>query len=263
MKKIILLIVTCLFTCFAKADEPFWVWNITSKDSMIWVSINIPKVTYKIIFRGSKIAWGEEKNSTLLREIEKEKYENDIKDVDTKTQGSACAIVDGSVCFLENGNWKEVFHVPYRLINHLNIRDNGEILVGGYGLFFGRYHDGVFTRIFFIDGYELQNVNIDIRTEKEGCPEENPDTENSEEMGDDFSPYPSSVCFCDGRKIGYINDADGYVNFRSTPNMQAPIIGIILDRVRVFYWDDGNNGNWYKVEINNVEGYVHKSRIRS
>jgi hypothetical protein len=161
----------------------------------------------------------------------------------------------------------------------VSVKDNDEIWADGHvgyaGTFVAFYNKKVWKRLFFTDRYESQNTHIYICEKGENCPEGEPEPDrNSYETEEEYNTalsdylsieggdgYPSSLCFCDGRKIGYIEDKDGYVNFRNRPDIKSDIIGIILDRIRVFYWEN-ENSDWWKVEINDVEGYVHQSRIK-
>jgi hypothetical protein len=153
-------------------------------------------------------------------------------------------------------------------------KEKGEIWAGGIHCFVAYYHRGAVLQIFFKDQYELMGTRIGLLTEKEDCPEEEIQLAFEDGIVYEVFRYGyhdpnimsvvsyDSICFCDSRKTGYIGDDSGFVNFRTGPNISAPIIGIILDKVRVFYWDNEDKEDWYRVEINGKEGYVQKSGIK-
>jgi len=284
MKKIIFLITVCLCVSIAKADEFPYAYYFSSKNSTVWICVSANRNNcpiYKIDFDNSgKISWGEEKNLTVYNKIANEHRDYINRLYPTTDYTQLITVYDkkndllwaekrrGWLSFCKNDIWVNVYQIPDRTIGLtvLHSGNDGKVWVGGYA-FVGYYHNEVFTEIFFIDEYDLQGTSI-YTCEEDNCIEE----ELSEEDFDSYDDYvlamygpgyPSEICFCDGRKIGYINDSDGFVNFRSAPNISAPIIGIILDNVRVFYWDNENNRDWYRVEINDTTGYVHKSRIKS
>jgi hypothetical protein len=280
MKKTVLFIIAYCSVCITKADEIPYVESFFSKDSIVWILVSKnysggnPGI-YRIDFHSSgKITWSEERDNEICMNVLDAKRYIKGKPVYDKKSNLFWIVNEEQLRYGKPDVWTGVAVIPRRQIievSALHIGDDSKVWVGGYA-FVGYYHNRIFTRIFFIDNYALQGTFVEICEEGKECPEEKePDPEDYDNIEDYDEAigglygdgYPSSVCFCDGRKIGYINDADGYVNFRSAPDAQAPIIGVILDRVRVFYRDDGNNGNWYKVEVNDVEGYVHKSRIRS
>ncbi len=169
------------------------------------------------------------------------------------------------------GHYNEnLYKIPYSDAI-LHIRDNGEVWWGTYcfvGYYYkgdDNYNEGTGIRIFFIDEYELQGTSIYLCSDEKNCPKEKePIIENydnwedyNEAMAELYGDsYPDSKCYCDGRKVGYIKDINGFVNFRIAPHISAPIIGIILDNVRVFYWDNEDNQDWYRVIVNDTEGYV-------
>ncbi|MDR3226195.1 MAG: SH3 domain-containing protein [Prevotellaceae bacterium] len=166
------------------------------------------------------------------------------------------------LCQYKNNKWEKKSLFPENNgISTIFLRDNGEIWVGGYA-FVAYYYNEMWTRIFFLDEYEFNGTDIVIVDKEEDIPVINDDELNNEELARLYGDSaPDAVYFADGRKIGFIQDADGYVNFRKQPNGNSEIHGIILSNVRVFYWDDKNT-NWWKVEVNNIKGYVHKSRIK-
>jgi len=264
MKKAVLLIVICLFSCFAKADEPLWVDYISSKDSTVWIVVNIPDIIYKIVFDGSgKICWGKETDSVLCNTIKNE-YSCYIKHINSTNDHTKLKTAYDKKSKL---SWS-VKEGELRVCESKTLMSDVEKKGYDY-LCFCESDDWINAyQIPVIDEYNTQGVRAYTRTEEEACPKEkeaNPedyDNEDDYEEAIALAPSPSSICFCDGRKVGYIKDSDGYVNFRNAPSISAPIIGIILDNVQVFYWDDKNNGNWYRVEINDITGYVSKSRVR-
>jgi hypothetical protein len=288
MKRKVLLTVVCLLSCFVQADEFPYVNQIVSNDSTVWLLISTNHsnghLTYRIDFDNlERIYWREETDSVLCSNIKKQyaeswKYPNLLKKRTTAydKSGNLWEIRGTSLGFSNNDNgWKELYHCESCIECVLHIRDNGEIWIGGYS-FIGYFYKKEFQRIFFIDEYEMQGTYIYVCEEGESCPEDEPqpdpnDYKTEEEYAvamseweaiDSGDGYPQSLCYCDGRKIGYIKkNNNGFVYFRTAPNISAPIIGIILDKVRVFYWERENNIGWYQVEINNVTGYVHKSHI--
>jgi hypothetical protein len=61
------------------------------------------------------------------------------------------------------------------------------------------------------------------------------------------------------QELGYINDPDGYANFRLEPSGKSDIIGIIISGQEFQYYPD--NTDWWKVHFQNRTGFIHKSRI--
>jgi hypothetical protein len=302
MKKIISILILNSFVYVAIADEFPYVHYFLSKDSTVWFLVSrngygSSDILYKIKFDNSgEINWGEEKDSTIYNKINTE-YRNYIKHCysindhtqlkifyDKKNKLSWAIRPEWSdiekrnenyLCFTQSNYWEKVYKIPAHAveITDMHIGDNGNVWLGGYA-FVGYYKNKTFTRFFFTDGYELQNTDIYLCAEGNACPEEKApkreDYDNEEDYEEAYREwdlsiggdgYPISICFCDGRKIGFIDDNDGYVNFRTEPNTTSSIIGIILSGVRIFYWENEKN-NWWKVEINGEEGFVHKSRIK-
>jgi hypothetical protein len=80
------------------------------------------------------------------------------------------------------------------------------------------------------------------------------------------------ICWSQDKKIGVINDPDGYTNLRAGKGVSFKIIDKILEN-EIFYNEDDSNENWLPVTItrcacdesddysNEIEGYVHRSRI--
>jgi hypothetical protein len=294
MKKTVLLIAFCLFFSIVKADEFPYVKYILSKNSTVWVLVSsvFDDVTYRIEFdRFGKITWKEETDTVLCNNMKREHDDSwkDEKRWNSFDKDGYLWKIEGSLlcCMSKYGNKEKIAYQLPLSDGVLHIGDDGKVWWGKY-CFIGYYQEcpnrgyqnyfaGEGIRIFFIDEYAMQGTGIYLCKEGEDCPEEDPepkpeDYENEEDyhaawleydemIGGDG--YPASICFCDGRKIGYIKDAYGFVNFRTAPGISAPIIGIILDKVRVFYWDDEDNPDWYRIEINEVTGYVLKNNIIS
>ena len=257
-QRVILSITMGLLFCMAKAqnEAPIFL-QFKSNDSAVWMLImGQPGTVYSIVFgKSGKIRWTE--NDELYDKLWKyhveirDQEDNGLYDKNGNLWRTGWASGKGQSALFCND--KVIHMLPYNVYDKVHIRDNGEVWTGGFD-YVGYYHNGVFTRIFLIDKYKAQGTDIYTCTEGVDCPEE-------KKVYDSGDGYPTAIYFSDGRKIGYIKDPDGYVNFRTAPNISAPIIGIILDRVRVFYWDDNPNNNWYRVEVSEVSGYVHKSRI--
>ncbi|MDR2408621.1 MAG: SH3 domain-containing protein [Bacteroidales bacterium] len=164
-------------------------------------------------------------------------------------------------------NWKEILKKtndipkPMEQISALSVRNNGEIWIGGLE-FVAYYYNNTWKRVFFLDIYKSYGTSIIIVENEEDIPPDDIDENDEDAMAEEYGDGgPSVVYFSDGRKTGFINDNDGYVNLRTEPNTKSPIIGIIFNEVKIFYWENANS-NWWKVEINRIEGYVHKSRIK-
>jgi hypothetical protein len=297
MRKIVLVITFCLFAGIVKADTFPWVSYISSKDSTVWVLVgtNFGVVTYRIdIDRYGKIVWREGNDTVLWNNIKKENKESSNDQQLAKKRRNSLD-KDGNLWEIQGDYLYGTDKYDYNRITTayqlpasdgvLHIGDNGKIWWGTY-CFIGYYQKspnydysffGEGVRMFLIDAYKAQGTSIYLCEGDTGCPEseiKEPSPNDYDNLDDYHSAmseylayeggdgYPESLCFCDGRKIGHIKDVNGFVNFRTSPNMSAPVIGIILDRVRVFYWDNEDNGDWYKVEINEVKGYVHKSGIK-
>jgi hypothetical protein len=256
MKGIILLILCSLVyiteaTPWIRGETP-WIIHIISTDSTVLVFIDEAEgvALYKINFDSAgKIILHKEKDSTMCSNIERE-YSRYLKcrysdicepELDVYRKNDWAWTTSDSI------DWHKI-PLGLPVISVYHIANNGDVWLGG-DCFLGYSRNGIFTIIFYVDSYE--SMNVDFCEADKDCPEEEPGY-----------PDPTYVCFCDGRKIGYISDANGFVNFRTAPCISAPIIGIILDEVRVFYWDNEDKGDWYKVEINEVKGYVHKSGIK-
>lgn len=63
------------------------------------------------------------------------------------------------------------------------------------------------------------------------------------------------------QELAYINDSDGYTNFRLEPSGESNIIGIITTGQEFKYYPD-NNSDWWKIDFRFRTGYMHKSRIK-
>jgi hypothetical protein len=296
MKKTVLLIALYLLPCISKADWFPSVQYISSKDSTVWVLVSTiyDFRTYKIdIDRFGKIVWKEETDTVLCNNMVRE-YNNSWKDTLSAKKrwnsfdkdGCLWKIEGTYLYFTDNYDYNKI-KIAYELPisgGILHVGDNGKVWWGIYSFFgyyqkcqnrdYQNYFYGEGVKIFFIDEYATQGSSIYLCKEGEDCLEEQEPEEKDYDNLEDYHTamseylaeeggdgYPQWLCFCDGRKIGYIKDSDGFVNFRTVPDISAPIIGIILDRVRVFYWDNENNGDWYRVEINGIEGYVQKSKV--
>ena len=62
-------------------------------------------------------------------------------------------------------------------------------------------------------------------------------------------------------KNGYeVCDEDGYVNMRSAPNSSSDIIVRLNNETKLDILDASSD--WWKVAINGMKGYIHRSRIR-
>lgn len=59
--------------------------------------------------------------------------------------------------------------------------------------------------------------------------------------------------------IGYVNTASGKLNVRAAPNSKASLITKLEKGTEVTII--GENGDWYKIQINNKAGYVSKKYI--
>ena len=67
------------------------------------------------------------------------------------------------------------------------------------------------------------------------------------------------------QNLAIIKDSDGFTNVRGRGNMNAPVVGKIMEG-ELFEYTDTNRA-WFKVSKptiqNPLEGYVHKSRIKA
>jgi hypothetical protein len=263
MKKLILLLTICAYPC---TSEALWwkgqVRHITSTDSTVLVFIDgrYGIVLYKINFDNSdRIILKEEKDSNLCIKIEEE-YDRYRR----------CRYTNPYACSPElevyrKADWEHArgtetdsllkiidWYNKYLsiTINVYHITTKGDIWLGG-DCFLSYYHNGRFETISYMDLYEASDIEVIFCETNEPCPDRDPEY-----------PDPSYECFCDRRKIGYIQSENGYVNFSTKPDdICASSLGIILDKVRVFYWDDEDNPDWYRVEVNYVKGYVLKDNI--
>jgi hypothetical protein len=293
MKKTVLLITFCLIAGIVKAgeyeDEIFpWIRYISSNDSTVWLLVDRSEgdfVTYRIDFdKSGRIRCNEEDNDSLYTNVENQyhnycnwqkfKHPNAVRKADYDESGNLWEISGKYLSVTDVLTTSNVYMMPYtECIFHVR-KNKGEVWVGGIHCFVAYYHRGAVLQIFFKDQYELMRTRIGFLKEGEECPEEMVEIEFDEDhIGSEVYRYgyhdssimsvvsSDSVCFCDNRKIGYIKDSNGFVNFRTAPNISAPITGIILDRVRIFYWDIEDNQDWYKVEINGVTGYVRKDNV--
>ncbi|NLR95117.1 SH3 domain-containing protein [Flammeovirga agarivorans] len=62
------------------------------------------------------------------------------------------------------------------------------------------------------------------------------------------------------QNIGVINDKDGYTNIRKESTVNSNIIGVILEG-QTFQYSPSENKNWYKLNFNHLEGFIHSSRV--
>ncbi|RPD42090.1 SH3 domain-containing protein [Chitinophaga barathri] len=60
--------------------------------------------------------------------------------------------------------------------------------------------------------------------------------------------------------IACINDPDGFTNVRKTPGLQSEITGKIINEE--FFYCEPNANEWWKITMNGMEGYIHRSRVR-
>jgi len=65
--------------------------------------------------------------------------------------------------------------------------------------------------------------------------------------------------------VGLVNDPDGYVNVRAGMSKNSSIVGKLepefIDR-EAFYFYRTSDVNWLKVDMDELKGYIHKSRIK-
>lgn len=72
-----------------------------------------------------------------------------------------------------------------------------------------------------------------------------------------------SFCFGQNEIQGYINDPDGYTNIRESANIKAKVVGKLFE-AELFIFVPDSNSSWWKIKTNNMlEGFVHRSRIKS
>ncbi|GHT76620.1 hypothetical protein FACS189463_2050 [Bacteroidia bacterium] len=248
MKKTVVILILCSLPYTLKAVN--WIIHITSTDSIVSIFIDEPEevALYRVHFDTFGIlSWNKENDTTLCNKVERE-YDKYLKCRFSGTCDSELEVYKKNDWSLATIDWNKIpLGLPMVTIYHTC--NNGDVWLGG-DYFLGCNHTGVFTTIFYKDKYEEDGITIDFCETDEGCPEL--------ELG---YPDPTYICYCDDRKLGYIQSANGYVNFYKEPNVCSSSIGIILDKVRVFYWDDENSSDWYRVEINDVAGYVYKSQI--
>ena len=69
----------------------------------------------------------------------------------------------------------------------------------------------------------------------------------------------------DHEKLAIINDPDGYTNLRKEKSPDSEIISMVFSN-QVFYYRPNAEESWWKVTVyqfieDNIEGYMHKSRI--
>lgn len=278
------------------ADEYPWVRKILSNDSTVWILFNRngnpDSILYKINFGNfNKIFWQEEQDYTLFDSINNENekiLKRTYSIIDSlnnanNTNHRKPNMLNNNwwsieeewseierhsntfLCYRKSDVWKrKIYQLPTNLVSvlHMERGHRRRIWIGGL-CFVGYYYNEVFTRLFFIDDYKLQGTEAYICTEEINCPEEKePEQGAEEDMTMYGDSYPLSICYCDGRKLGYIQSENGYANFyKEFDDNCTPILGIILDKARIFYWDIEDNTNWYRVEINDVMGYVCKDNI--
>lgn len=66
---------------------------------------------------------------------------------------------------------------------------------------------------------------------------------------------------CHSQKKGIISDVDGYTTLRAGPGAQYEAI-YEIEEGNDFVYTKSEDSDWWKVTINEREGYVHKSRIQ-
>lgn len=65
------------------------------------------------------------------------------------------------------------------------------------------------------------------------------------------------------RRMGIINDSDGYTNIRKAPSGKAPIVGRFV-KDAIFYYTPTSKSSWWPVYKNDYQksvGYIYKNRI--
>ncbi len=65
-----------------------------------------------------------------------------------------------------------------------------------------------------------------------------------------------------GRKVGFIDDPDGYVNLRKEMSVDAEIVSRIERTESFYYWEIPDKNWWFVQKRDGIKGFVHKSRIR-
>ena len=64
------------------------------------------------------------------------------------------------------------------------------------------------------------------------------------------------------RKLGRIDDPDGYVNIRKESNAESEVVGKIVEKELFFYWEIADSNWWYVETKDAIKGFVYKSRIK-
>ena len=61
------------------------------------------------------------------------------------------------------------------------------------------------------------------------------------------------------RKVGYINDPDGYTNVRKEKSSKSEVLFQIYENER--FDIQNNEGDWWLIKFNDNYGYIHNSRV--
>jgi len=75
-----------------------------------------------------------------------------------------------------------------------------------------------------------------------------------------FTKHHVSIAFLpDKKKKAIIDDADGYTNIRTMPNITSRIVTTVSDNEIFYFWEDATEDWWFVEKENGLEGFMHKS----
>lgn len=139
-----------------------------------------------------------------------------------------------------NGEWENLVS-DNRPLRSIAVSDNAERTIWG--------SDGGCYLAFLRDGKWIEVASLHPVLEAGG-----PGT-NMDPMRERYGE--------NGMSLAVIDDADGYVNVRSNPSTNAPVIAMIFENVTFMYETIPDNHVWVKVLLpSGTKGYLSSSRLK-